>query len=85
MREVERRAELYGLPAIRWPDPYPANSLTVMRAATFAESLGCCRAFAQAAEYGDERHWSLRLGAPVSRAGADRLNPVITGEHMEEL
>jgi acyl-CoA dehydrogenase len=36
-------------------------------------------------EYGDERHWSLRLGTAAARAGADRLYPVIAGEYMEEL
>lgn len=36
MAEVERRARLYGLPPVRWPDPWPGNYLTAMRAATFA-------------------------------------------------
>lgn len=35
MAEVERRARLYGLPPVRWPDPWPGNYLTAMRAATF--------------------------------------------------
>jgi acyl-CoA dehydrogenase len=30
-------------------------------------------------EYGDEHHWSTRLGAAVARAGADDLYPAITG------
>jgi acyl-CoA dehydrogenase len=30
-------------------------------------------------EYGDEHHWSTRLGAAVARAGADSLYPAITG------
>jgi acyl-CoA dehydrogenase len=30
-------------------------------------------------EYGDERHWSTRLGAAGARAGADGLYPSITG------
>jgi 2-hydroxychromene-2-carboxylate isomerase len=38
--EVERRAELYGLPPIRWPEPWPGNYLMAMRAATFAERAG---------------------------------------------
>ena len=25
MREVERRAQAYGLPPIRWPDPWPGQ------------------------------------------------------------
>jgi 2-hydroxychromene-2-carboxylate isomerase len=40
MREVEQRAAGYGLPAIRWPDPWPGNMLTAMRAATFAKQIG---------------------------------------------
>jgi acyl-CoA dehydrogenase len=30
-------------------------------------------------EYGDEHHWSTRLGAAVAHAGADALYPAITG------
>jgi 2-hydroxychromene-2-carboxylate isomerase len=40
IREVERRAAEYGLPPIRWPDPWPGNTLTAMRAATFAKQIG---------------------------------------------
>lgn len=49
MVEVERRAEAYGLPPVRWPDPWPGNMLTVMRAATFAARHGREVAFALAA------------------------------------
>jgi 2-hydroxychromene-2-carboxylate isomerase len=34
--EIERRAERYGLPPIRWPDGWPGHYLMAMRAATFA-------------------------------------------------
>lgn len=34
--EVERRAQAYGLPPLRWPEPWPSNYLYAMRAATFA-------------------------------------------------
>jgi 2-hydroxychromene-2-carboxylate isomerase len=47
--EVERRAHEYGLPAIRWPDPWPGNTLVAMRAATFAQQTGRAVAFALAA------------------------------------
>ena len=47
--EVERRAASYGLPAIVWPEPMPANSLTAMRAATFAKQTGRTVSFALAA------------------------------------
>ena len=47
--EVERRAAERGLPAVRWPDPWPANTLTAMRAATFAKQAGRAVAFSLAA------------------------------------
>src|SRR4029078_2869967 len=40
LREVERRAQAYALPPIRWPDPFPGNMLTAMRAATVAKEIG---------------------------------------------
>ena len=38
--EVERRAQAHGLPPIRWPDPFPGNTLFAMRVATFATEIG---------------------------------------------
>jgi 2-hydroxychromene-2-carboxylate isomerase len=49
MREVERRAAQYGLPPLKWPDPWPGNTLFAMRAATFATRAGKAVSFAQAA------------------------------------
>jgi 2-hydroxychromene-2-carboxylate isomerase len=49
MREVERRAGEYGLPAVRWPDPWPGNTLLAMRTATYATSIGKGVSFALAA------------------------------------
>jgi 2-hydroxychromene-2-carboxylate isomerase len=49
MREVERRAAEYGLPAVRWPQPWPGNTLFAMRAATFASEIGKGVSFALAA------------------------------------
>ncbi len=40
MREVERRADAYGLPPIRWPEGWPGNYLFAMRVATFATEIG---------------------------------------------
>jgi 2-hydroxychromene-2-carboxylate isomerase len=40
LAEVERRAQAYGLPPIRWPDPFPGNTLFAMRVATFASEIG---------------------------------------------
>ena len=49
IREVERRAAAYDLMPIRWPDPWPTNTLKAMRAATFAASIGRAVAFSLAA------------------------------------
>ena len=49
MREVERRAERYGLLPVRWPDDWPTNTLKAMRAAVFAEGTGRAVAFSLAA------------------------------------
>ncbi len=49
MRECERRASAYGLPPFSWPDPWPGNSLTAMRAATFAKQTGRIVSFSLAA------------------------------------
>lgn len=49
MAEVERRAAAYGLPAVRWPDPWPGNYLMAMRAATYAQRAGRGREFARSA------------------------------------
>jgi 2-hydroxychromene-2-carboxylate isomerase len=49
MATCEARAESYGLPPIRWPDPWPPNSLFAMRAATFAKEIGRAVSFSLAA------------------------------------
>jgi 2-hydroxychromene-2-carboxylate isomerase len=49
MREVERRAAEYGLPEVRWPEPWPGNTLLAMRTATYATSIGKGVSFALAA------------------------------------
>src|SRR3954470_834031 len=49
MLEVESRATAYGLPAIRWPRPWPGDYLTAMRIATWADARGAGAAFAFAA------------------------------------
>ncbi len=47
--EVQRRACARDLPAVRWPDPWPGDMLTAMRAATFAQQAGRAVAFSLAA------------------------------------
>ncbi|MEX2448489.1 MAG: DsbA family protein [Solirubrobacterales bacterium] len=46
--EVERRAVACGLAPLAWPDPWPGNTLTAMRAATFAKQTGRTVSFALA-------------------------------------
>jgi len=53
IEEVERRGVAYGLGPVRWPEPWPGNTLLAMRAAVAADALGAGRAFLLAA---------LRLG-----------------------
>ncbi len=49
--ECERRAELYGLPTMRWPPGWPVQSygLISLRAAIVAEDHGLLREFSRAA------------------------------------
>jgi 2-hydroxychromene-2-carboxylate isomerase len=46
MAEIERRTRSYGLPSMRWPDPWPTHYLFAMRATTYAFSVGLGREFA---------------------------------------
>ena len=49
MAEIEHRAQEYGLQPVRWPDPWPTNTLTAMRAATYCQQIGRGVAFSLAA------------------------------------
>ena len=49
IREVERRASSHGLPPIKWPEPFPGNTLLAMRAATYAKQIGRGPSFSLAA------------------------------------
>lgn len=40
MADIERRARGYGLPPLRWPDPWPTDYLAAMRATTHAFRAG---------------------------------------------
>ena len=74
MREVERRAAALGLPRVRWPDPWPGNTLVAMRAATFAKQTGRTVAFAQAA---------FRQAFAGARVLSDPDNVLIAGAACE--
>ena len=45
MAEIERRARSYGLPALRWPDPWPSDYLMAARVAIWAFDQGAGRAY----------------------------------------
>ncbi|HVC07677.1 MAG TPA: DsbA family protein [Solirubrobacterales bacterium] len=49
MGEVERRASVYGLAPLAWPEPWPGNTLLAMRVATFAKQTGRTVSFSLAA------------------------------------
>jgi 2-hydroxychromene-2-carboxylate isomerase len=72
MSEIERRAREYGLPPLRWPDPWPGDYLFAMRVATHAKHEGAARAFALAAgRAAFTRGVDLSLRDAVLAAAAD--------------
>jgi 2-hydroxychromene-2-carboxylate isomerase len=77
MAEIERRVRGYGLPAIRWPDPWPTDYLQAMRVATFAFTVGRGRhftmtAFRDAFQRGSELSIDANVFDAAERAGLDR-------------
>jgi 2-hydroxychromene-2-carboxylate isomerase len=49
LSQLERDAAAQGLQGLRWPDPFPFDSLFAMRVATYAKQIGRTVAFALAA------------------------------------
>ena len=49
IHEVELRASSRGLPPVRWPEPFPGNTLVAMRASTYAKEIGRAVSFSLAA------------------------------------
>ena len=49
IQEVERRVESYRLQPLRWPDPFPADTLFAMRTATYAKQIARTVSFSLAA------------------------------------
>jgi 2-hydroxychromene-2-carboxylate isomerase len=77
MADIERRARSYGLPPMRWPDPWPTNYLVAMRAVTYAFGIGRGRDTAvQALRNAFQRGADLSIPAHVfeaaAQAGLDR-------------
>jgi 2-hydroxychromene-2-carboxylate isomerase len=54
--EVQRRAAAYGLPPVRWPEPWPSNYLFAMRACAYAFAQGRGHEFTLAAFRAAFRH-----------------------------
>ncbi len=76
IEEVERRARAYGLPELRWPDPWPGNYLFAMRVATFAFQVGrgeefTLRAFRDAFQQGRDLGIPEQVLAAAEQAGLD--------------
>ena len=80
IEEVERRASAYGLPPVRWPDPWPGDMLLAMRAATAADLRGAGRAFLLAA-----LRLSFRDGRDLSDPAAVRDAAHTAGIDPDEL
>jgi 2-hydroxychromene-2-carboxylate isomerase len=88
MAEVERRARLYGLPAVRWPDPWPTNYLFAMRVATFAARLGRARelalsAFRVAFQEGRDLAVAEHVLLAAEAAGLDRAQAQAAADDAE--
>jgi 2-hydroxychromene-2-carboxylate isomerase len=76
MADIERRALAYGLPPMRWPDPWPADYLTAMRATTYAFSVGrgrdfTMRAYRDAFQRGSELSVAENVLQSAARADFD--------------
>jgi 2-hydroxychromene-2-carboxylate isomerase len=70
MAEIERRTESYGLPPMRWPDPWPTDYLIAMRASTFAFTVGRGREFTlQAFRSAFQKGRELSVARHVLQAG----------------
>jgi 2-hydroxychromene-2-carboxylate isomerase len=74
MADVQRRASAYGLPPLVWPEPWPANTLTAMRVATFAKQTGRTVSFSLAA---------FRQAFAAGRDLGDADNVMIAGAACE--
>jgi 2-hydroxychromene-2-carboxylate isomerase len=79
MAEIERRARSYGLPPMRWPDPWPSDYLFAMRVATFAFRRGHGREFTRAAfreafQQGRDLSTPAHVLDAAASAGLDRAD-----------
>lgn len=91
--EIERRARRYGLPPMDWPAGWPANALSAMRCATWAQRQGALPGFARVV---GRRQWTEGadigdadvLAACAAEAGLDAtamLDAITVPELKEQL
>jgi 2-hydroxychromene-2-carboxylate isomerase len=88
--EIERRAERYGLPPMRWPASWPGDGLKAMRAAVWARREGALERFArcvfrvQFADGGDIADLGLlRACAAEAALDPDALELAIASEEIK--
>jgi 2-hydroxychromene-2-carboxylate isomerase len=77
MAGIEQRARSYGLPPIIWPDPWPTDYLTAMRAVTWAFQVGPGHELARqlsrdAFQRGRELSIEAHVLSAVASVGLDR-------------
>ena len=76
--DVERRAAALGLMALRWPEPFPADTQWAMLAATYAKAIGRGVAFSLAAfrqAFAAGRDLSRRENVLIAAAACE-MHPV---------
>jgi 2-hydroxychromene-2-carboxylate isomerase len=83
--EIEARAARYGLPPIRWPDPWPGHYLSIMRACLVADEYDIVEDFARnAARMAFVEGRDLSLPESVWHASLrSGLDPVTVGERIQ--
>jgi 2-hydroxychromene-2-carboxylate isomerase len=72
--EVERLAAAHGLQRVRWPEPFPFDSLFAMRVATYARGIGKAVAFSLAAfrqAYAGGRSLAARDNVVIAAAACE--------------
>jgi 2-hydroxychromene-2-carboxylate isomerase len=75
MREIEARADRYGLPPVVWPPGWPVNSLAAMRACLWAEDHDALDAFVDAVYTHEFTRGEDVSGIEALAAIADEVGP----------
>jgi 2-hydroxychromene-2-carboxylate isomerase len=83
--EFERRAAAQGVQAVRWPDPFPADTEWALRVATYAKQIGRAVAFSLAAfrqAFAGGRDLSDRDNVLIAAAACE-MHPVAVAKGAE--